>query len=121
MKSWCDPIAGKFIHMTSTSDFHPVRNNIMNPEMSLHIQQYFIQCHYHSKISFSLFLSLHQPALLFLCYTSATSVFLYFLNKALFLTRYCYPCNLLIIHKILSLNFPLQCKPNDKLLHKFEV
>ena len=74
MKSWHDPIAGKFTHMIRTSDFHPVRNNIMNPDKSLHIQQYFIQCDYNSKISFSLFLSLHQPALLFsllnFCYLS---------------------------------------------------
>jgi hypothetical protein len=66
MKSWCDPIAGKFIRMISTSDFHPLCNTIMNPDKLLHIQQYFIQCDYNSKISFSLFLSQHQPVLLFL-------------------------------------------------------
>ena len=59
MKSWHDPIAGKFIHVMSTSDYHPVRNNIMNSDKLLHIQQYFIQYENNSKISFSLFLSLH--------------------------------------------------------------
>lgn len=51
MNSWRDPFAENFIHMTCTSDFHPVHNKITNSDKLLHIQQYFIQCNNNGKIS----------------------------------------------------------------------